>query len=304
MELRQIEYFLKVAETEHMTRAAESLHIAQPALSKTIKNLEEDLGLPLFDRVGNRIELNEAGKIFLEYARRIRASAQNARRELNDYRETESATILIHKEISFEIIYLAILEFSRLYPTVRFEMSPVEEMDNPDAKHWDFRLYSTPEPVDTADSRTVLTERIQLGVPLGHRLAGRRGLSLTEVKNEDFLFTTPLHSTMNDVMMMHCRLLGFTPRQLVTAGTKEDIRYMLKNGLGVSFIPEMSWYYMTREDGFALVPIEDPVCTRCINIGWKNSGYVSKAAVLFRDFILDFLPRRLGEIRREACPAT
>ncbi|SFC88903.1 regulatory helix-turn-helix protein, lysR family [Bacillus sp. OV322] len=82
MELLQLKYFQTVARLEHMTHAAEELKIAQPSLSKTISRLEEDLGVPLFDRIGRQIKLNQYGKTFLTRVDRIFMELGEAKREL------------------------------------------------------------------------------------------------------------------------------------------------------------------------------------------------------------------------------
>src|SRR2546428_13358678 len=84
MDLLQLHYFRTVARLEHMTRAAEALLIAQPALSQTIARLEDELGVPLFDRLGRRIRLNLFGKAFLERVERVFAELDQGRRELAD----------------------------------------------------------------------------------------------------------------------------------------------------------------------------------------------------------------------------
>lgn len=297
MDLHQIEYFIKVAELEHMTKAANELHVAQPALSKTIKMLEEDLGVPLFDRKGNKIQLNAAGKIFLDYAKKMMTDTLNVRRDLQEYSQTEMATITISKNIAFEIIYPAIAEFNKLYPSVHFEFTPYTAPEGELPDNHDFTIFSTILPVEEPDCRTVLQEPIQLGVPFSHPLAERESVSLAELKDEDFIFTLPLQSTINDIVFMHCRLSGFEPKRLLTTGTTNDVMYCLRHGLGLAFTPEISWYYMMKENGFALVPIREMRFTRCINIRWKTEGYVSKASLLFREFLLDYLSREIREIR-------
>ena len=79
MELRQLRYFEAVARHAHVTRAARELHIAQPALSKQIRSLEAELGVQLFDRVGRRVELSDAGRLLLPYARRVLRETELAR---------------------------------------------------------------------------------------------------------------------------------------------------------------------------------------------------------------------------------
>lgn len=298
MELHQMRYFMKVAELEHMTQAANELHVAQPALSKTIKMLEEDLGTPLFDRLGNKIRLNQAGQIFLDYAKGMLAAEENVKRELDEYRQTEMATITISQNLSFELIYLAIIEFNKIYPSIHFEFTPFTAPDgNLPIKH-DFVIFASVQEMEEPDCKTVLSERIQLGIPFNNPLAQRKEIALREAKDENFIFTHPFHSVLNDIMLMQCELNGFSPKKFMMTATRDDVTYILRNGMGATFAPELTWYYMMRETGFALIPIADPVCRRHINVRWKTSGYVSKAARLFRDFILDFVPQEIAAVRK------
>ena len=85
MELQQIKYFRVIARTENISRAAEQLFIAQPSLSQMLKRLEEEIGMPLFDRNGKKIVLNGAGKIFLKYADEVCQALENAESELREY---------------------------------------------------------------------------------------------------------------------------------------------------------------------------------------------------------------------------
>lgn len=90
MEIFQLIQFQAVAELEHMTRAAERLNLAQPALSRTIQNLENELEAPLFDRSGRRMRLNENGRILLRYSRQILSSIQDAKTRLLPARPVRS----------------------------------------------------------------------------------------------------------------------------------------------------------------------------------------------------------------------
>lgn len=304
MEFRQLQYFLKVAEHQSVTRAAEELHVAQPALSKTIRQLEEDLGVRLFQRMGNRIQLNEAGRIFLQYARSVTEESASVRQELEDFRRTDNATVIIRQDISFAVLFRAVIEFNRLYPTVNFKFyNSVFATDEQNGLEMgtipDFEVYSTATPEDTPNSRTLLNERIQLGVPFSNPLSRRESIQLEEVRDLSFLFSSPVHTSINDIMHMHCELSGFRPKHFMDVTSRDDVNYLLRNGLGVAFVPELTWYYMTHERGYKLVTIESPECRRCINIRWKNSGYISKASVLFRDFVLDYIPGEIEQIRRE-----
>lgn len=93
MELQQLKYFQVVARLEHMTKAAEELHITQPSLSITIARLEEALGAPLFDRFGRNIKLNEFGQLFLKRVERIFRELEEGKREVRDLAGLELGTV-------------------------------------------------------------------------------------------------------------------------------------------------------------------------------------------------------------------
>jgi LysR family transcriptional regulator, transcription activator of glutamate synthase operon len=92
----QLKYFKKIAEAQSMTRVAEEIHISQSALSKTIRTLETELGVKLFDREGKYIKLNENGKIFLKYVNRNLQSLEDAKKELSDYNSNRNQDIIIY----------------------------------------------------------------------------------------------------------------------------------------------------------------------------------------------------------------
>ena len=120
MELQQLRYFLTVARLEHMTRAAEELHITQPSLSITISRLEESLGVPLFDRYRRQIKLNEFGKAFLRRVERIFDELEEGKRELLDLAGLEHGTVSV-ASTSMGILKDLIDSFLTQYP-VKFRL--------------------------------------------------------------------------------------------------------------------------------------------------------------------------------------
>lgn len=96
MELLQLQYFRELARNGHLSRTAEALHIAQPSLSQTIKRLESEVGIPLFDRVCNRIVLNDSGRIFLKYTDQIFAALDHAALELEEIQGREEKTVTLY----------------------------------------------------------------------------------------------------------------------------------------------------------------------------------------------------------------
>lgn len=119
MELLQLHYFLTVARLEHVTEAAQVLHVTQSSLSKTIQRLEEDLGAPLFDRVGRRLRLNEHGRRFLRRAERALLELEEGKREIRDLTSPEYGTLKL--AVTNASTLPAILrEFRKKRPTIQF----------------------------------------------------------------------------------------------------------------------------------------------------------------------------------------
>ena len=123
MEIFQLKQFQAVAELEHMTRAAQRLNLAQPALSRTIRNLENELGVPLFDRDGRRMRLNENGRILLRYTRQILSSLQDARAEINARKTGTESRIQLCVHSATALLPQLLADFLDVYPDVRFEIT-------------------------------------------------------------------------------------------------------------------------------------------------------------------------------------
>jgi len=122
MEIFQLIQFQAVAELEHMTRAAERLNLAQPALSRTIQNLENELGAPLFDRTGRRMRLNENGRILLRYSRQILSSIQDAKNEIAAQKSDAATNIRLCVHSATALLPQLLLDFHKVRPDIHFEI--------------------------------------------------------------------------------------------------------------------------------------------------------------------------------------
>jgi DNA-binding transcriptional LysR family regulator len=124
MELRHLRYFIAVAEELHFARAASRLHIVQPALSKQIQQLEQELGFPLFYRTKQRVELLDAGQILLDEARRILRQAENAVESARRIHTGQSGRLRIGFSASatLEVLPKILRKYRRLYPNVEVEL--------------------------------------------------------------------------------------------------------------------------------------------------------------------------------------
>jgi LysR family cyn operon transcriptional activator len=123
MELRQLKYFIKAAELQNFTDAAAALFITQSTLSQQIKQLEDELQLPLFDRVAKRVRLTEAGRTFLPYARKTVKDAEDGRDQLKDLLNLQTGTLVVGATYGLtNLLAKAILEFNTKYPNIKLQI--------------------------------------------------------------------------------------------------------------------------------------------------------------------------------------
>ena len=152
MEIQQFRYFLTAARYENLTKAAEELHIAQPALSQSVKRLETELGVSLFHRKNHRIELNEQGKLLKKRLIPLMESIDNLKDELWESVYSSERTIYLNFLSASNLITNSIISYRALKPDVQFQVSQLEMTESCDI-HIDSHLYTSPSPRDPRKDR-------------------------------------------------------------------------------------------------------------------------------------------------------
>ena len=192
VQLDELQWFVALARTEHVTEAAADLGIAQPTLSRALLRLENQVGTPLFDRVGRRLQLNAMGRIMAEHARRAIAEMDTAQSRIAALLDPDSGLVrlaFLHSTANWYVPD-ALRRFRAEVPAVRFELFQGASLAI--AEH----LYSgqadlaitSPRPDRMPCSwRVLYVERLSLAVPADHRLAGRARVRLAEVADETFI---------------------------------------------------------------------------------------------------------------------
>lgn len=285
MELLQLQYFLKVAKLEHMTKAAQELRIAQPALSKTIARLEEDLGVPLFDRKGRNIRLNSFGKVYLKKVEMALTLLEDGRREVEDLAEIERGRVYLatttHKCFSD-----VIGSFISLHPDVKLQITQASEKEKvQQLRNGEIDFCITFPPIEQTgiEGLSFLTEKILLAVPPTHRFANRSSIDLSEVADEPFI-CIKRGNPFRDMTDEFCQKAGFTPNIICEVDEHSAVGHFLRMGIGVAFMPET--LIDKIETSFHLVHIDDPICQRTYQIAWLEGRYMSVAERKFRDFFV------------------
>lgn len=295
MELRQLKYFIEVAKREHVTDAANYLHVAQSAVSRQIFNLEEELGVDLFIREGRTVRLTKIGQIFLEHAERAIHVVDDARRVVEEYRDPEKGTIHIGFSASLAsyILPTSISYFRKEHPQVQFvlnEGSYSELIDAVIRGEINMALLGPlPQDQKKIKSTPLFTEDIVALLPLNHPLAERPSLKLIELRDEAFILY-PKGYVLHDVIMEGCLQRGFHPKVSFEGKDLDAIKGLVSAGLGVTLLPEVTLVdNLPRET--ARVPIVEPSLKRTVGVVVPKERELLPTEKVFYEFIHAFFQR-------------
>ncbi|MDQ0061450.1 LysR family transcriptional regulator [Paenibacillus harenae] len=285
MEMLQLRYFQKVARMEHMTKAAEELRIAQPALSKTIARLEEDLGVPLFDRIGKQIRLNALGRTFLEKVDAALELLEEGRREVSDLGGLQYGSIRLAMT-TLDRLSDPLGAFLAHFPDVNIQITQAatgEMARMLGAGSIDIGFTALPIEQAGLTSAIVLKEDVYLAVPRDHRFANRGSIHLSEVGDEPFIGYKEgfVMQKMNETFF---RKAGISPKFVCQVDEPAAIVSLVRAGLGVAMFGCKSG----EAAGITLLRVESPVCHRSYRVYWSENRYLSLAARKFLAFIEDY----------------
>lgn len=292
MDLLQLKYFQVTAQLEHMTRAAEKLSLAQPSLSQSIAKLEEELGVPLFDRQGRRIQLNQFGRTFLKRVERAFLELDEGKREVADLAGLELGSVAL-AVASTQLLPDLLSAFLARYPRVRFRLFQQHALTTvvQQLERGEIDLCISSPPIEQPGIAWVplITEEIFLLVPAGHPLAGRGSICLSEAANEPFISLKPGHG-WRDMMDDICKRAGFVPNVAFEGDETATVRGLVSAGLGVTFFSSLAWKSVAEQ---VVVPlhIDEPVCQRIIGLAWLEDRYLSVAARHFQEFVIEYFSR-------------
>lgn len=244
MELSYLYYFKIIAEKENMSRAAEALHVSQPALSKTIAKLERSLGVTLFERKKGRISLSPIGAEFYKQVSKAFDCIAEGQRLINDYKNSASSSVTIGCPVaellnSLLLSYLSANQQDSLQIS-QYLYSPEVLQENLLSGKLDFALTPIPFHNPEISQIKLMDEEILLAVGRCHPLASKHFVRLEDCKNEKFLVNDA--SFDRRAVIDNCKIVGFTPNITLCSNEPRIIDEALESGQGVSLVPANVFY--------------------------------------------------------------
>jgi DNA-binding transcriptional LysR family regulator len=274
MELRHLRYFVAVAEELHFGRAAMSLHIVQPALSKQISALEGELGVRLFERTRRRVELTEAGRAFLADARKVLAHADLAVDRAAAAARGESGVLVVGfiPPALNSVLPAALSRYRERYPDVRLvlrESTNRSAVEGVLAERIHISFVRVPFGDCDLCCDVVYEEPVILAIPCGHPLARRDVVPLGALRHEDLVMIPRAQEPeLHDYYIALCQEAGFSPRMVHEVSATLVAVGLVASGVGVAFVPS-STAVMARS-GVAYRPLHSPVPRFRLAAVWRR----------------------------------
>ena len=241
MELRQLKYFVTVAQELNFRRAAERLYMQQPPLSRQIRQLEEELGVELLHRNKRGVALTEAGAVFLDEARLTLAQAERAAKTARQAIEMRPQQITIGFSIcAFNRVLPEIIQaFRQEFPDVKVtltEMSTEMQIQALLKETIDVGFIHTPIEQPEIKTITFLREPLVVALPPNHPLANQETIDLVSLKNEPFVLCPGVKPEFYAQIISLCQQAGFQPNVVQEASPPEVQLALVESGMGISLV--------------------------------------------------------------------
>jgi DNA-binding transcriptional LysR family regulator len=287
MEWHQLEYFKLVAQLQHVTHAAEQLSISQPALSRSIAKLEEELGFPLFERRGKNVVLNRYGQIFLQYVERSIQEITAGKQVIHDliHPDYGSVSLSFLHSLGSNLVPGLLSKFRSKYPNIQFKLyqnATTFLLDQLEAGEIDLCLCFPVAKREHVEWEPLFTEELFVVVPHGHRLANRTSIELKEIDNDPIVTFKKDYGLriLTDQLFKEAGLnpfITFEGEEIMT------VAGLVEAKLGVALIPHV---FGLDKTNISFLPVSRPQCQRVIGIAWTKERYLSPAAQNFKNFVI------------------
>lgn len=281
MELYQIQCVKKIAEYQNMSQAALALNTSQPSLSRTLRNIEGELELTLFDRVGKKLILNENGVKFCQYADKILDLYDHMLAELNPHKAQVPQSLNIAMLHSNSLLPDLIADFSIQHPEtmLRFQhfTSLSEVSDN-----CDFMIHASTHMQPTGHrSYRLFEEECKIGMSAANPLAQKTEITEADLAAQKFIILSPGNS-LTEMIQDYFSLAGINPNITLQCDSQLTAASLVEQNMGMAIFPTLTW---DTASSIVLKRIRGTHLTRTIYLS-QNSASQSKAAIIFKDFIL------------------
>jgi DNA-binding transcriptional LysR family regulator len=285
MDIRDLQVFLAVAARLNFTRAGEDVHLSQPSVSVRVRRLEQELGVKLFEQLGKKVALTEAGRLLDPHARRVVAALDDARHVIEEVQGLERGVLRIGASTT-PGIYLVpklIAGFKNLHPKieVRLEIKDTRQVEEGLIRNdYDFGFVGGHLVGDEVKILPWRTDEIVLVAPPGHPLAQRKYVLLKDVARQQFIFRE-IGSATRVAVNEKLRSLNLQLEAVMEMDNPEAVKQAVQAGLGVAFLSRFSVGTELKTGTLVIVKVRGLTIQRELKIAYRKAKHLSRAAQAF-----------------------
>ncbi|MBI0578930.1 LysR family transcriptional regulator [Neobacillus cucumis] len=286
MEWDQINYFQTVAKVQHFTKAAKLLSISQPALSRSIANLEEELGVQLFDRKGRNIYLNRYGEMFLNRVEQSIKQIEIGKQEIWDEIHPDQGSIALSflPSLGTSVVPKILSSYQGKFAHVKFQLhqaSNQQIINQLKSRKVDLALIMHLHDDKELIYEPLLTEDLFLIVSNDHWLADHKEVDLKIIENEPIISFKDGYE-LQAIIHHLCHKAGFSPNVVFEGEDVGTVSGLVGAKLGVSLVPDLQ---VLDKSKIRLIRVNNPICKREIGIAWLKDCYKSPVVERFIPFV-------------------
>lgn len=295
MQLHQLRYLLAVADRGSFSRAAESLHLAQPSISAAVRSLEREVGAELVHRVRGQVALTGAGEAFVPWARQALADCEAGRAAVRDLEALRGGRVALGAtpSLTTHLLPPVLAEFHHQHPQVHLVLHEAGSQDlvvRLDQALLDAALVILPVHATSLATTVLLEEELVLAVSAGHHLAGRGPLRLAQLEGVPLVMFREGYD-LREVTVASCRNAGFEPTLAMEGGEMDGVLALVAAGIGACLVPAS---VVDPDGALRAVAFEGAALSRTVGIASRRDRRLAPAAGALVDLVCRRL-RRSGQ---------
>jgi len=300
MELRQLEYFMAICEEMHFTKTAEKLRIGQPTLSYQVKALEDELGVRLFDRLGKKIAITEAGKILQEYCNKVFDNLKNANEQLEELQKIKRGKLVIGVLPGglSHIASMFLIAFHEKYPDIQIQIIiSVDVTEKVKHNEIDFALTLTPPADESFTYIPLYEDEYFLIVRTDHAWAEREVIEFKEIMDIPIILSPQSHLFRQSLEGM-CLSLGIEFHPIIESTDSRLMVSLVKGGVGAAII-SCTLFSQENEGLLKAIRIKNPTVKREVTVIHHKQKYIGTAARGFIELLIKFMEGKRSTMEKQ-----
>ena len=285
MDVRGLEVFLSVAKHLNFTRAAEEVNLSQPSVSVRIRQLESELGVKLFEQLGKRVGLTEAGTLLIPHARRVISAVQDASHAIDELQGLERGSLRIGASTTpgMYVIPKTIAQFKARYPKIEIQLGikDTRQVEDGVARNdFDFGFVGGHLAGDEVDVHPWLTDQLVLVVGPAHALARKKSVKLEDLRKEKFILRESGSATRATIIS-YLQRSNLSVQPIMEMENPESVKKAVHSGLGIAFISKFAVETELKAKSLVAVAVRGVDIRRELKIVYRKDKHLSRAARAF-----------------------